>query len=156
MLTKYLGSKQTMLENTFNICNDINERSDNINIDDDTLKKFEENFSRFSENKECQNYINLINQSIKKIETVSPNYREIFEEVEKMYNQIMNKIIKISDYKFDGGKAHYNTKDINELRNMFNNYDSYFKNKISGIYNCLELIHNLESKLNELVIFAEK
>jgi hypothetical protein len=156
LLTKYLGSKQTMLENTFNICNDINERSDNINIDDDTLKKFEENFSRFSENKECQNYINLINQSSKKIETVSPNYREIFEEVEKMYNQIMNKIIKISDYKFDGGKAHYNTKDINELRNMFNNYDSYFKNKISGIYNCLELIHNLESKLNELVIFAEK
>lgn len=66
LLTKYLGSKQTMLENTFNICNDINERSDNINIDDDTLKKFEENFSRFSENKECQNYINLINQSIKK------------------------------------------------------------------------------------------
>ena len=156
LLTKYLGSKQTMLENTFNICNDINERSDNINIDDDTLKKFEENFSRFSENKECQNYINLINQSSKKIETVSPNYREIFEEVEKMYNQIMNKINKISDYKFDGGKAHYNTKDINELRNMFNNYDSYFKNKISGIYNCLELIHNLESKLNELVIFAEK
>lgn len=38
LLTKYLGSKQTMLENTFNICNDINERSDNINIDDDTLK----------------------------------------------------------------------------------------------------------------------
>ena len=156
LLTKYLDSKQTMLKNTFNICNDINERSENINIDDDTLKKFEENFSRFSENKECKKYINLINQSNKRIETISPNYRENFEEVEKMYNQIMNKIIKISEYKFDGGKEHYNTKDINELRNMFNNYDSYFKNKISGIYNCLELIHNLESKLNELLIFAEK
>ena len=156
LLTKYLDSKQTMLKNTFNICSDINERSENINIDDDTLKKFEENFSRFSENKECKNYINLINQSNKRIETVSPNYREIFEEVEKMYNQIMNKIIKISDYKFDGGKEHYNTKDINELRSMYNNYDSYFKNKISGIFKILELIHNLESKLNELLIFAEK
>lgn len=156
LLTKYLDSKQTMLKNTFNICSDINERSENINIDDDTLKKFEENFSRFSENKECKNYINLINQSNKRIETVFPNYREIFEEVEKMYNQIMSKIIKISDYKFDGGKEHYNTKDINELRSMFNNYDSYFKNKISGIFKILELIHNLESKLNELLIFAEK
>ena len=156
LLTKYLDSKQTMLKNTFNICNDINEKSENINIDDDTLKKFEENFSRFSENKECKKYINLINQSNKRIETISPNYRESFEEVEKMYNQIMNKIVKISEYKFDGGKEHYNTKDISELRNMFNNYDSYFKNKISGIYNCLELIHNLESKLNELLIFAEK
>ena len=156
LLTKYLDSKQTMLKNTFNVCNDINERSENINIDDDILKKFEENFSRFSENKECKKYINLINQSNKRIETISPNYREIFEEVEKMYNQIMNKIIKISDYKFDGGKAHYDTKDINELRSMFNKYDSYFKNKISLIYNCLELIHNLESKLNELLIFAEK
>lgn len=156
LLTKYLDSKQTMLKNTFNICSDINERSENINIDDDTLKKFEENFSRFSENKECKNYINLINQSNKRIETVSPNYREIFEEVEKMYNQIMSKIIKISDYKFDGGKEHYNTKDINELRSMYNNYDSYFKNKISGIFKILELIHNLESKLNELLIFAEK
>lgn len=156
LLTKYLDSKQTMLKNTFNICSDINERSENINIDDDTLKRFEENFSRFSENKECKNYINLINQSNKRIETVSPNYREIFEEVEKMYNQIMNKIIKISDYKFDGGKEHYNTKDINELRSMYNNYDSYFKNKISGIFKILELIHNLESKLNELLIFAEK
>ena len=68
----------------------------------------------------------------------------------------MNKIIKISDYKFDGGKEHYNTKDINELRSMYNNYDSYFKNKISGIFKILELIHNLESKLNELLIFAEK
>ena len=156
LLTKYLDSKQTMLKNTFNICSDINERSENINIDDDTLKKFEENFSRLSENKECKNYINLINQSNKRIETVSPNYREIFEEVEKMYNQIMSKIIKISDYKFDGGKEHYNTKDINELRSMYNNYDSYFKNKISGIFKILELIHNLESKLNELLIFAEK
>lgn len=156
LLTKYLDSKQTMLKNIFNICSDINERSENINIDDDTLKKFEENFSRFSENKECKNYINLINQSNKRIETVSPNYREIFEEVEKMYNQIMSKIIKISDYKFDGGKEHYNTKDINELRSMYNNYDSYFKNKISGIFKILELIHNLESKLNELLIFAEK
>lgn len=156
LLTKYLDSKQTMLKNTFNICSDINERSENINIDDDTLKRFEENFSRFSENKECKNYINLINQSNKRIETVSPNYREIFEEVEKMYNQIMSKIIKISDYKFDGGKEHYNTKDINELRSMYNNYDSYFKNKISGIFKILELIHNLESKLNELLIFAEK
>ena len=72
-MTKYLDSKQTMLKNTFNICSDINERSENINIDDDTLKKFEENFSRFSENKECKNYINLINQSNKRIETVSPN-----------------------------------------------------------------------------------
>ena len=156
LLTKYLDSKQTMLKNTFNICNDINERIENINIDDDTLNKFEENFSRFSENKECKKYINLINQSNKKIETISQKYRDNLEEVEKMYNQIMNKIIKISEYKFDGGKEHYNTKDINELRNMFNNYDSYFKNKISGIYNCLELIHNLESKLNELLIFAEK
>ena len=156
LLTKYLDSKQTMLKNTFNICNDINERIENINVDDDTLQKFEENFSRFSENKECKKYINLINQSNKKIETISQKYRDNLEEVEKMYNQIMNKIVKISEYKFDGGKEHYNTKDINELRNMFNNYDSYFKNKISGIYNCLELIHNLESKLNELLIFAEK
>ena len=156
LLTKYLDSKQTMLKNTFNICNDINERSENINIDDDTLKKFEENFSRFSENKECAKYINLINQSNKRIESISPDYREIFEDVEKTYNQIMNKIIKISDYKFDGDKNHYNIKDINELRRVYNKYDSYFKDKISKIYNQLELIHNLESKLNELLIFAEK
>ena len=155
-LTKYLDSKKTMLKNAFSICNDINERIENINVDDDTLQKFEENFSRFSENKECKKYIKLINQSNKRIETISPNYRESFEETEKMYNQIMNKIVKISEIKFDGGKKHYNTKDINELRNIFNNYDSHFKNKISRIYSCLELVHNLESKLNELLIFAEK
>ena len=119
-LTKYLDSKKTMLKNAFSICNDINERIENINVDDDTLQKFEENFSRFSENKECKKYIKLINQSNKRIETISPNYRESFEETEKMYNQIMNKIVKISEIKFDGGKKHYNTKDINELRNIFN------------------------------------
>ena len=156
LLTKYLESKQTTLKNAFNICNDINERSENINIDDETLKKFEENFSRFAENKECKKYINLINQSNKRIETISPNFREIFEEVEKMNNQIMTKIVKIYDYKFVGEKTYYNTKDINELRNVFNSYDSYLKKKISSLYDCLGLIHNLESKLNELVIFAEK
>lgn len=156
LLSKYLESKKDNLMKSLTICKEIIERTNNLKEDDEPLKNFEENFKKIAEtDKECKKYINLIKQSFNQIEILSPNFKENFEEIERMNNQIVNEINEIKNNTLQG-KPHFDTKDINELKNVFKNYDKIIKAKISKLLDNLEIIFTLETKLNELFIFAEK
>ena len=97
----------------------------------------------------------MINQSINQINELSPKYKENIEDIEKMYNETINEIDNNINNTYEG-KPHYNTDDIKELKNTLNSYNCFIREKISRIINNQQLTYNLESKINELLIYAEK
>lgn len=157
ILNEYLKSKKKILEKAFQICKEIGKKCSEINKNEgEELKNFEKYFSQFSKNNiDFKKYMDMIKQSNNQIIELSPNYKENMELIEQMYNQAVNEIEKIAINNFEG-KPRYNTEDIKELRNIFTNYNSFIREKIAKIINLQELIYNLETKINELLIYAEK
>ena len=157
ILNEYLKSKKNILEKPFEICQEIGQKCSEIKENEgEELKNFENNFSDCSKNNvDFKKYIEMIKQSNNQINELSPNYKDSMELIEQMYNQAINEIEKIFANNFEG-KPHYDTKDIKELRNIFTNYNSFIREKIAKIMNIQELTHNLETKINELLIYAEK
>ena len=157
ILNDYLKSKKNILEKSFIICQEIAQKSSEINENEgEDLKNFDKNFSDSSKNNiDFKKYIEMIKQSNNQINELSPKYKENMELIEQMYNQAINEIEKLKVNNFEG-KPHYNTEDLKELRNIFTNYNSFIREKITKIINLQELTFNLETKINELLIYAEK
>ena len=157
ILNDYLKSKKNILEKSFIICQEIGQKSSEINENEgEDLKNFEKNFSDSSKNNiDFKKYIEMIKQSKNQINELSPNYKEMMELIEQMYSQAINEIEKLTVNNFEG-KPSYNTEDIKELKNIFTNYNSFIREKITKIINLQELTYNLETKINELLIYAEK
>lgn len=154
ILTQYLQAKKNIIEKSFSICKEIDEKSKEIK--DEGNDNFEQNFPEFIKNNENFKKIhNMINQSINQINELSPKYKENIEDIEKMYNETINEIDNNINNKYEG-KPHYNTDDIKELKNTLNSYNCFIREKISRIINNQQLTYNLESKINELLIYAEK
>ena len=157
ILNEYLKSKKNILEKSFQICQEIGQKCAESNKNDgEELKNLEKNFSESSKNNiDFKKYIEMIKQSNNQINELSLNYKDSMEIIEQMYNQAKNDIEKIIVNNFEG-KPYYNTDDIKELKNIFTNYNSYIREKITKIINIQELTYNLETKINELLIYAEK
>ena len=157
ILNEYLKSKRKIIETSFKVCKEIGEKC-NVVVEDEVedLKNFENNFLKFEKNSlDFQKYIKMIKQSLKEVNELSPKYTENIEEIEQMYNQTISEIDKIIDNTREG-KPHYNTQDINELINIFKSYKSFINQKLSKIISNQQLTYNLESKINELLIYGEK
>ena len=157
ILNEYLKSKRKIIETSFKVCKEIGEKCNVIMEDEvEDLKNFESNFLEFEKNSlDFQKYIKMIKQSLKEVNELSPKYTENIEEIEQMYNQTISEIDKIIDNTREG-KPHYNTEDINELINIFKSYKSFINQKLSKIISNQQLTYNLESKINELLIYGEK
>ena len=157
ILNEYLKSKKKIIEKSFKVCKEIGEKCNVIMEDEvEDLKNFEHNFSKLEKkSQDFQKYIKMIKQSLKQVNELSPKYKENLEEIEQMYNQTISEIDKIIDNIIEG-KPHYNTEDIKELNNNFKNYKSFINQKLSKIISNQQLTYNLESKINELLIYGEK
>ena len=157
ILNEYLKSKKNILEKPFEICQEIGQKCSEIKENEgEELKNFENNFSDSPKNNvDFKKYIEMIKQSNNQINELLPNYKDSMELIEHIYNQAISEIEKIFVNNFEG-KPHYDTKDIKELRNIFTNYNSFIREKIAKIMNIQELAYNLEVKINELLIYAEK
>ena len=157
VLNKYLTSKKDKIKQSFKVCQEIQENCIILKeIDNYDLNNFEQYFSKISkDNEEIKKYINMIKQSINQIKELSPTYKENIDKIENLLNQTIIEIEKSLNYNLKG-KAHYNTEDINELQKVFSDYNSHIREKILKIINEQTLTFNLESKINEILIYAEK
>ena len=157
VLNKYLTSKKDKIKQSFKVCQEIQENCIILKeIDNYDLNNFEQYFSKISkDNEEIKKYINMIKQSINQIKELSPTYKENIDKIENLLNQTIIELEKSLNYNLKG-KAHYNTEDINELQKVFSDYNSHIREKILKIINEQTLTFNLESKINEILIYAEK
>ena len=157
VLNKYLTSKKDKIKQSFKVCQEIQENCIILKeIDNYDLNNFEQYFSKISkDNEEIKKYINMIKQSTNQIKELSPTYKENIDKIENLLNQTIIEIEKSLNYNLKG-KAHYNTEDINELQKVFSDYNSHIREKILKIINEQTLTFNLESKINEILIYAEK
>lgn len=157
VLNKYLTSKKDKIKQSFKVCQEIQENCIILKeIDNYDLNNFEQYFSKISkDNEEIKKYINMIKQSINQIKELSPTYKENIDKIENLLNQTIIELEKSLNYNLKG-KAHYNTEDINELQKVFSDYNSHISEKILKIINEQTLTFNLESKINEILIYAEK
>ena len=157
VLNKYLTSKKDKIKQSFKVCQEIQENCIILKeIDNYDLNNFEQYFSKISkDNEEIKKYINMIKQSTNQIKELSPTYKENIDKIENLLNQTIIELEKSLNYNLKG-KAHYNTEDINELQKVFSDYNSHIREKILKIINEQTLTFNLESKINEILIYAEK
>ena len=154
ILNQYLKAKKGIIEKSFSIIKEIDEKCKEIK--EEGCDNLEQHFSGYAKNnEEFKKIVKIYNQSLSQINELSPKYKENIEDIEKMYNETINEIDNNINNTF-GGKPKYNIDDINELKNTFNSFNSYIREKISKIINGQQLTYNLESKINELLIYAEK
>ena len=157
ILNEYLKSKKSIIETSFKTLKEIAKKCDIVIEDEiEDLKNFENNFLDSEKNNiNFTKYIKMIKQSLKQVNNLSPKYKENLDEIEQIYNQSISEIDKILIINIEG-KPDYNIKDIEELKNIFNNYNSFINEKLSKIMSNQQLTFNLESKINELLIYGEK
>ena len=154
LLTSYLKSKKSILEKSFIICKEIMEKCNDLKENDgEELKNFENNFPE--NNEELKTYFKMIKHSMKQIQDLFPKYKDNIETIEQMYNQTIIGIDKIINLELKE-KSNYNNEDYDELKKIFIKYNSDIKQKIAKIINNQQLTYNLESKINELLIYGEK
>ena len=154
ILNQYLQEKKNIIEKSFSICKEIDEKCKGIK--EEGVNNLEQHFSDYAKrNEDFKKIVQMIKQSINQIKELSPKYKENIEDIEKMYNETINEIDNNINNTYDG-KPKYNIDDINELKNTFNSFNSYIREKISKIINGQQLTYNLESKINELLVYAEK
>ena len=154
IIESYLESKKSILEKSFIICKEIMEKCIDLKEDDgEGLKNFEKNFPE--NNEELKSYFKMIRHSMKQIHNLFPKYKDNIETIEQMYNQTIIEINKIINLKLKEA-PNYNSEDYEDLKNIFIIYNSYIREKISNIINNQQLTYNLESNINELLIYGEK
>lgn len=154
IISEYLEKKKSKIQEAFTVCKEIKEKCDKIkNEGEDSLKKFQEYFSKIKDNEELKIIIERIKQSINKIKEIFPKYNEDLENIEKTKNQAFDEIEKIIVSILEPPP---DTDDINELKKAYDNYTDYIRDKISKIIEKNELVYELSENINSLLINAEK
>ena len=157
IISDYVESKNSYLIKTKEVCDDILKRYEDFKEDKERINEFVENYgSIFEKDTECKKYIDMIKNSPKEIEDLSPKYKEIIEnEVNAMFNEVSNKIQNIMKIEIKIG-GNPNIKNFEEKKCMFEKADKDIKKKLLNIINNQEVINNMEKKMNEVLIYAEK
>ena len=155
ILSEYLETKKSNLDKSKEVCYEILKRYEDFQEDKDRINDFVENYDNSFENdKECKKYIDMIKNSPKEIDILSPKYKEIIEnEVSAMFFEVMNKIENIMKIEIEGKP---NIKNYEEKRTIFEENDKKIKKKLLNIINNQELIYSMEKKMNEILIYGEK
>ena len=155
ILSKYLEAKKTYLLQSKEVCDEILKRYEDFNEDKGRIDDFIEKYGNiFKEDKECKKYIDMIKNSPKEIENLSPKFKESMEnDINTMYNEVKNKIENIMKIELRGNT---NFKTFDEKKKIFKEYDSNIKKKLLNIINNQELIFSFQKKMNEILIYGEK
>ena len=156
-LTEYVESKQNYLIKTKEVCDEILKRYEDFKEDKERINEFVENYgSIFEKDNECKKYIDMIKNSPKEIEELSPKFKEIIESgIIAMLNEVSNKIKNIMKIEIKIGEQP-NVKKFEEKKSIFEQSDKKIKEKLLNIINNQELINSMEKKMNEILIYGEK
>ena len=157
ILTEYVESKNNYLIKTKEVCDEILKRYEDFKEDKERINEFVDNYgSIFERDNECKKYIDMIKNSPKEIEDLSPKFKEIIEsEINTMLNEVSNKIKNIMKIEIKIGKQP-NVIKFEEKKSIFEQSDKKIKEKLLNIINNQELINNMEKKMNEVLIYGEK
>ena len=155
ILSKYLESKKSYLIQSKEVCDEILKRSEEFNEDKDRINEFVDKYGKiFEKDKECKKYLDMINNSAKEIDNLSPKFKEIMESnISMMYNEVINKIENIMKKELNGNP---NVETFDEKKKIFKGNDSIIKKKLLSIINSQELIYSVQKKMNETLIYGEK
>ena len=155
ILSKYLESKKSYLIQSKEVCDEILKRSEEFNEDKDRINEFVDKYGKiFEKDKECKKYLDMINNSAKEIDNLSPKFKETMEsDISMMYNEVINKIENIMKKELNGNP---NVETFDEKKKIFKGNDSIIKKKLLSIINSQELIYSVQKKMNETLIFGEK
>ena len=155
ILSKYLESKKSYLIQSKEVCDEILKRSEEFNEDKDRINEFVDKYGKiFEKDKECKKYLDMINNSAKEIDNLSPKFKEIMEsDISMMYNEVINKIENIMKKELNGNP---NVESFDEKKKIFKGNDSIIKKKLLSIINSQELIYSVQKKMNETLIYGEK
>ena len=83
ILNESLVQKKTKIQKTFEVCEQIMEKCDNFKDEGVSIKKFEENFSEFKDNKELEKIMDIIKNSGEQLKNNSAEYKENLENTKK-------------------------------------------------------------------------
>ena len=157
ILTEYIESKNNYLIKTKEVCDEILKRYEDFKEDKERINEFVDNYgSIFEKDNECKKYIDMIKNSPKEIEDLSPKFKEIIEsEINTMLNEVSNKIKNIMKIEIKIGEQP-NVKKFEEKKSIFEISDKKIKEKLLNIINNQELINSMEKKMNEVLIYGEK
>ena len=157
ILTEYIESKNNYLIKTKEVCDEILKRYEDFKEDKERINEFVDNYgSIFEKDNECKKYIDMIKNSPKEIEDLSPKFKEIIEsEINTMLNEVSNKIKNIMKIEIKIGEQP-NVKKFEEKKSIFGISDKKIKEKLLNIINNQELINSMEKKMNEVLIYGEK
>ena len=157
ILTEYIESKNNYLIKTKEVCDEILKRYEDFKEDKERINEFVDNYgSIFEKDNECKKYIDMIKNSPKEIEDLSPKFKEIIEsEINTMLNEVSNKIKNIMKIEIKIGEQP-NVKKFEEKKSIFGISDKKIKEKLLNIINNQELINSMEKKMNEILIYGEK
>ena len=155
ILSKYLESKKSYLIQSKEVCDEILKRSEEFNEDKDRINEFVDKYGKiFEKDKECKKYLDMINNSAKEIDNLSPKFKETMEsDISMMYNEVINKIENIMKKELNGNP---NVETFDEKKKIFKGNDSIIKKKLISIINSQELIYSVQKKMNETLIYGEK
>ena len=155
ILSKYLESKKSYLIQSKEVCDEILKRSEEFNEDKDRINEFVDKYGKiFEKDKECKKYLDMINNSAKEIDNLSPKFKETMEsDISMMYNEVINKIENIMKKELNGNP---NVETFDEKKKIFKGNDSIIKKKLLSIINSQELIYSVQKKMNETLIYGEK
>ena len=155
ILSKYLESKKSYLIQSKEVCDEILKRSEEFNEDKDRINEFIDRYGNiFEKDKECKKYLDMVNNSAKEIDNLSPKFKETMEShINMMYNEVINKIENIMKNELNGNP---NVETFDEKKKIFKGNDSIIKKKLLSIINSQELIYSVQKKLNETLIYGEK
>ena len=156
LLNEFLNQRKMKIIETFNVCEAIMEKCDNLkDVDEDSLKKFEENFSEFKNNAELNKIFDIIKYSITQVELNSSQYKENLNNIKEKKEEVIKEIDRIINDKIEN-LGQIDANDENELRKIYNNYREFIKEKISKIYSKNDLIYELGLDINTLLMNGEK
>ena len=156
ILNEFLNQRKMKIIETFNVCEAIMEKCDNLkDVDEDSLKKFEENFSEFKNNAELNKIFDIIKYSITQVELNSSQYKENLNNIKEKKEEVIKEIDRIINDKIEN-LGQIDANDENELRKIYNNYREFIKEKISKIYSKNDLIYELGLDINTILMNGEK
>ena len=123
-----MESKKNNLINSKQICDEILSRYEEFKEDKENINEFIENFgNKFENDKECKRYIDMIENSPKELDNLSPKFKEMESDIEPMYKEIMNKIEKIIKIEIKGKP---NIKTFQDKKQLFEDNDKIIKSKL--------------------------
>lgn len=152
ILTDYLESKKTNLNNANVICDEILRRTEELERNgriEELIDKYE---NIFEVDEDFKSYIEMIKACPKQLDKFLPKFKEIIENMESNMNNIFHFFQENEKLIVKGDP---NQKALDKKKEILKSNDTILKKKLLNIIKNDKLI-NFSKQLNEILIYGEK